>query len=163
IEAVAIVNTGHADVELTLAGAGDIDKWTAFARRHGVEASIRLPGVIAAERVLTEMRDSDAVGVPSRPDYQEGLPNTIFEALASRSRLIASDHPAFAERLRPEVDALRFKAGDPRGLAGQVERLIHEPGLYARLSRESASALSGLYVGIEWTDLVARFIDDPLC
>ncbi len=162
IEAVAIANAAHAEVELMLAGPGDIDNWTAFARRHGVEASIRLLGVIAAERVLTEMRDSDAVVVPSRHDYQEGLPNTISEAFASRSPLIASDHPAFVERLRPEVDSLRFKAGYPRGLAEQVERLIHEPGLYARLSRASASALSRLYFGIEWSDLIARFIEDPL-
>jgi glycosyltransferase involved in cell wall biosynthesis len=42
-------------------------------------------GVIAAEPVLDEMRNSDAVVVPSRHDYSEGLPNTIFEALASRS------------------------------------------------------------------------------
>lgn len=163
IEAVGIANASHAEVQLTLAGAGDVDKWTTFAQQHGVEASVRLLGVIAAERVLTEMRDNDAVVVPSRHDYAEGLPNTIFEALASRSPLIASDHPAFVERLRPEVDSLRFKAGHPRGLAEQVKRLIHEPGLYARLSRASASALSGLYVGIEWTELIARFIEDPLC
>jgi glycosyltransferase involved in cell wall biosynthesis len=163
IEAVAIANRANAKVELTLAGAGDLDNWTAFARRHGVEASVHLLGVIAAERVLTQMRDNDAVVVPSRHDYSEGLPNTIFEALASRSPLIASDHPAFVERLRPTVDSLRFKAGHPQGLAEQVERLIHEPGLYARLSRESAAALARLYIGIEWSDLVARFLEDPRC
>jgi glycosyltransferase involved in cell wall biosynthesis len=163
IEAVAIANSANAKVELTLAGAGDLDKWSAFARRFGVEASVHLLGVIAAERALTEMRDNDAVVVPSRHDYAEGLPNTIFEALASRSPLIASDHPAFVERLRPSVDSLRFKAGHPQGLAEQVERLIHEPGLYARLSRESAAALARLYIGIEWSDLVTRFIEDPRC
>jgi glycosyltransferase involved in cell wall biosynthesis len=162
IQAVAIVNA-QTKVELTLAGAGDHDKWMAFARRHGVEASVHLLGVITSERVLADMRDSDAVVVPSRHDYAEGLPNTIFEALASRSPLIASDHPAYVKRLRPSVDSLRFKAGDPRSLAKQVHQLIHEPGLYARLSHESASALSRLYVGIEWRELVARFIEDPRC
>jgi glycosyltransferase involved in cell wall biosynthesis len=162
IEAVAIANRGHAKVELTVAGPGDVDKWTAFARRQGAGASVRVLGIIAADQVLSEMRDHDAVIVPSRPDYAEGLPNTIFEALASRSPLIASDHPAFVERLRPEVDSLRFKAGHPQTLAEQVERLIREPGLYARLSHESDSALSRLYVGIEWSELMVRFIEDPL-
>jgi glycosyltransferase involved in cell wall biosynthesis len=163
IEAVAIANAAHAGVEFTLAGPGDVDEWTAFAQRHGVAASIRLLGVTAAKRVLTKMRDSDTVVVPSRHCYAEGLPNTVFEALASRSPLIASDHPTFVEWLRPGVDSLRFKAGHPQGLAEQVERLIDEPGLYARLSRKSASALSGLYVGIEWTELITHFIEDPLC
>jgi glycosyltransferase involved in cell wall biosynthesis len=162
IEALALARKTNANVDLTLAGAGNSDRWFALAERRGVETSVRLLGVIALERVLTEMRDSDSVVVPSRHDCPEGLPNTIFEALASRSPLIASDHPAFAERLRPEVDSLRFKAGHPQALAEQVVRLTREPGLYARLSRESASALSRLYVGIEWSDLIARFVEDPL-
>jgi len=163
IEAVALLKSAGADVELTLAGRGNLDEWTAHGRRLGVEASIRPIGLVAAERVLTEMRDHDAVVVPSRHEYQEGLPNTVFEALASRSPLIATDHPSFVNRLRPDVDSLRFKAASPRGLAEQVERLIREPSLYARLSRESASALSGLYVGIPWGELIARFVEDPRC
>jgi glycosyltransferase involved in cell wall biosynthesis len=162
IEAVAIVNARHAKVELTLVGAGEVDHWVGLVRERRVEASIRLLGVIPAEEVLTQMRENDAVVVPSRYDYSEGLPNTVYEALASRSPLIASDHPAFVERLRPAVDSLRFKAGRPQELAAEIERLIHEPGLYARLSRESASALSRLYVGIELTELFTHFINDPL-
>jgi glycosyltransferase involved in cell wall biosynthesis len=91
IEAVAIANAADVKVQLTVAGDGDIDRWRAFAGRRGVEASVRLLGIIPAERVLTGMRESDAVLVPSRHDYPEGLPNTIFEAFASRSPLIASD------------------------------------------------------------------------
>jgi glycosyltransferase involved in cell wall biosynthesis len=163
IEAVAIARSKKVEIELSLAGPGDAATWTARARQHGVESSVRLLGVLASDRVLAEMRNNDAVVVPSRPDYAEGLPNTVFEAFASRSPLIASDHPAFVNRLRPALDSLRFHAGDARGLAEQVARLRHGPELYARLSRQSASALSGLYVGIEWTDLVARFIEDPRC
>jgi glycosyltransferase involved in cell wall biosynthesis len=162
IEAVSLARAAHAHVELTIAGSGEADNWTAFAKRLGVEASIRLLGVIPAERVLTEMRDHDAVIVPSRHDYPEGLPNTIFEAFASRSPLIASDHPSLVERLQPDLDSLRFRAGQPRELAEQVERLIRDPELYARLSRRSATALANLYVGIEWSELVANFIRDPL-
>ena len=162
IEAVAIARAAHHPVELTIAGSGDAERWAAVAHQHGVETSVRLLGVIPAERVLAEMRDHDAVIVPSRHDYAEGLPNTLYEALASRSPLIASDHPAFVERLRPSVDSLRFCAGQPGELAEQIERLIREPGLYARLSRESAGALAGLYVGIEWSELVTRFIANPL-
>jgi glycosyltransferase involved in cell wall biosynthesis len=145
-----------------LGGPGDADKWLAFARRRGVLAAVRALGVVAAERVLLEMRDSDAVVVPSRHDYAEGLPNTVFEALASRTPLIASDHPAYVTRLRPGLDSLRFQAGHPEQLAQQVERLIHDPELYSRLSWESAAALSRMYVGIEWSDLIARFVEDPL-
>jgi glycosyltransferase involved in cell wall biosynthesis len=162
IEAVAIARAAHGRVELTIVGPGETDRWAALARQHGIEASVRLQGVIPAGRVIAEMRDHDAVLVPSRHDYAEGLPNTLYEALASRSPLLASDHPGFARRLRPSVDSLVFRAGRPRELAEQIERLIREPGLYARLSRASAGALASLYVGIEWSELVTRFIGDPL-
>ena len=163
IEAVSIANAANVKAQLTLAGHGDFDKWSSFARQRGVEQFVHFLGMIPAEQVLAEMRKCDAVVVPSRHDYPEGLPNTIFEALASRSPLIASDHPAFVNRLQPGVDSLRFKAGHPQELAEQVGRLIHEPGLYARLSQGSASALARLYIGIEWSDLMARFVEDPQC
>jgi glycosyltransferase involved in cell wall biosynthesis len=162
IEAVAVARAAHHPVELTIAGSGDTDRWAAFARQHGVETSVRLLGVIPSERVVTEMRDHDAVIVAPRHQYPEGLPNALYEAMSSRSPLIASDHPAFVKRLRPSEDSLIFPAGQPRELAGQVERLIQEPELYARLSRESAETLASLYVGIEWTELITRFINDPV-
>ncbi len=162
IEGVSIANEAGVDLELTLAGPGDVDAWAELASRRGVGSAVRLLGVIPAEQVLAEMRTSDAVVVASRHEYSEGLPNTIFEALASRSPLIASDHPAFVDRLRPDVDSLRFRAADPRDLARQVVRLIREPQLYGRLSEASAEALEGLYVGLEWSELVLRFLADPL-
>jgi glycosyltransferase involved in cell wall biosynthesis len=162
IEAVSIARAARKQVELTIVGPGDANKWTKFAKGLGVEESIHFLGVIPAEGVLTEMRGHDAVIVPSRHDYAEGLPHTIFEALSSRSPLIASDHPSFVERLQPDLDFLRFRAGQPQGLAAQIERLVRDPELYARLSRQSATALGSLYVGIEWSELVGNFIRDPL-
>jgi glycosyltransferase involved in cell wall biosynthesis len=163
IDAVAIAKKQNARVELTIAGPGDASSWSSFARERGVESSVRILGVIPSDRVLSEMRSSDAVIVPSRPSYSEGLPNTIFEAFASRTPLIASDHPAFVERLNPGIDSLRFHAGHPEALAEQVHRLMSGPEIYTRLSQQSANALSQLYVGIEWSELVSRFLEDPYC
>ena len=39
------------------------------------------------------MSAHDIVIVPSRHDYPEGLPMTIYEALAMRTPLVVSDHP----------------------------------------------------------------------
>lgn len=162
IEAVAIARATGEQVDLSLAGHGDPARWIDLARQLGVGESVHFLGLIPSERVLAEMREHDAVVVPSRHDYAEGLPNTIFEALSSCSPLVASDHPAFVNRLRAGEDALRFQAGRPQSLAEQIGRLIHQPELYCRLSRNSASTLEGLYVGIEWTRLIAHFLDKPL-
>ncbi len=107
------------------------------------------------------MREHDAVVVPSRHEYPEGLANTVFEGLGSGSPLVVSDHPAWADRLLAGRDALQFGASDPRDLSAQVLRLIREPELYESLSRNGASALAGLYVGVERCELISRFIADP--
>jgi glycosyltransferase involved in cell wall biosynthesis len=161
IEAVAILRAAGHQVELTLAGRGDTRCWVERAQKFGVEEYVHLVGLIPSDQIPVQMRAHDAVLVPSRHDYAEGLPNTFFEALASRSPLIASDHPAFAKRLTHEKAVLQFRAAHPESLAEQIQRLIQDPDLYARLSQESPPALASLYVGIEWTKLIALFLEDP--
>jgi glycosyltransferase involved in cell wall biosynthesis len=161
IKAVAILKSSGQQIELTLAGPGDTTHWAERAQKLGVEEQVHLAGLIPSDQVLTMMREHDAVVVPSRYDYAEGLPNTIFEALASRSPLIVSDHPAFAQRLQPGKAVMQFLAARPESLAKQIKCLIQDPNLYARLSQESPSALESLYVGIEWTKLIALFLEDP--
>ncbi|MCX7396100.1 MAG: glycosyltransferase family 4 protein [Planctomycetales bacterium] len=161
IDAVAVARSKGLQVELTLAGSGDVAAWESYARDRHVSDSVRLLGSIAAERVLKEMREHDAVVVASRHSYAEGLPNTIFEAFASRTPLIASDHPAYVNRLQSGIDSLRFRAGDPADLAQQWQTLSTKPELYATLSSNSEAALPKLYVGVEWSKLIKAFIDDP--
>lgn len=107
------------------------------------------------------MREHDVVIVPSRHGYAEGLPNTIYEGLASRSPLIISDHPAFRGRLAPEAECLVFEAEAPGALAAQLARLADDPVLYAALSEASERAVGGLYVGMEWEALITAFLADP--
>ena len=61
----------------------------------------------------------------------------------------------------PEIDSLRFKAADLKGLAARVERLIREPELYARLSQETQGPCRTGTRAPSWCDLIARFLDGP--
>jgi glycosyltransferase involved in cell wall biosynthesis len=111
--------------------------------------------------VRRRMREHDAVVVPSRHSYAEGLPNTIYEALASRSPLVISDHPAFQGRVMPETECLVYRAADPADLARALALLAAEPAFYRALSENSVQALDGLYVGMEWARLIEAFVEDP--
>ena len=107
------------------------------------------------------MRAADLVIVPSHHDYAEGLPNTIYEALAARTPLLISDHPAFAGRLVPGRDCMVFRAEDAGDLARAVAAMTGDAALHTALSRNAAQAHERLYVGMEWVDLVRSFLDDP--
>ncbi len=108
------------------------------------------------------MRAADLVLVPSRHDYPEGLPNTLIEALAARTPVLISDHPAFANRLQRDRDCLVFRAGDPEDLAGQIARLMLDGGLQVSLSERAPAALASLSFGWDWFNLIAQYADDPV-
>lgn len=151
------------DVHLRLAGKGEPPEvWQARAAAAGLALDrLALLGMIANTEVRAEMAVADAVVVPSRPSYDEGLPNTIYEALAARAPLVLSDHPAFAGRVQAGRDALVARAADPAALAEALARIARDPALAARLSEAAPAAHEGLYAGMDWCDLVDRFLDDP--
>lgn len=161
LDALSILASKGQDLQMAFAGPGDLAPWRARADALGVTEQVTFLGQISNADVRAEMRARDFVIVPSRRSYPEGLPNTIYEALASRSVLILSDHPAFAGRLAPDKEALVFSAGDPEALATCLARAIRTPALCQALSEASEAAHDALYLGLEWSALVTAFLDDP--
>lgn len=160
LEAVALLKAQGVKLDMRFAGPGDIAHWQKRSEGLGIEDRVAFLGMIANADVRAEMGQHDFVIVPSRPSYAEGLPNTIYEGLASRSVLILSDHPAFAGRLVADQEVLIFKAADPGALARSVLRAMQDSALYETLSRNSAAAHDRLYIGMEWTSLVDSFLTD---
>ncbi|WP_339947506.1 glycosyltransferase family 4 protein [uncultured Albimonas sp.] len=162
LEAMARLDgTSGPRLTMTFAGPGDLERWRQTADRLGLADRAMFLGSVPNDEVRQLMAAADMVVVPSRHAYAEGLPNTIYEGLASRSALLISDHPAFKGRLQPDRDCLEFRSSDPASLAAAVRRLCAEAELYATLSGHAPSALGSLYVGLPWTDLIERFVQDP--
>jgi glycosyltransferase involved in cell wall biosynthesis len=161
LEAVASLLSQSINIDFNFAGSGNLEIWRNRAEALGLKDKVHFLGLISNDEVREQMRSSDFIVVPSRHRYAEGLPNTLCEALAARTPLIASDHPAFAGRLQDGKSYLVFKAGDPASLSRQIDRLVSNPDLYEMLSRNSAAAHDSLYIGMNWRDLVEAFLSDP--
>jgi glycosyltransferase involved in cell wall biosynthesis len=161
LEAVRLLGERGIALRLTLAGGGDQAAWEERAAAMGVADRVRFLGLIPNPEVRTAMAAHDMVVVPSRHNYPEGLPNTIYEALAAGTPLILSDHPAFAGRVRDGEACLVFRAADPANLADRIAALVADPALHARLAAATGAAHDALYVGVEWTALVSMFLADP--
>ncbi len=101
------------------------------ALRQGHEASIRLHGRYAQERLPGILAELDVVVVPSL--WYEAYCLTIREARLAGVAVVVSDHGALAEAVRHDVDGLLFTPGDADALAAALSRLLDEPGLAARL------------------------------
>mgnify|MGYP001822557331 CR=1 FL=1 len=162
LEAIAHLTTHGQTVRLSVAGPGDEAAWAARAEALGIASSVHFLGRIPHASVLEHMHAHDVVLVPSRWEYAEGLPNVLCEALAARTPLAISNHPAFADRLINEEDCVIFQAGDSVALAEALGKLASDPALYTRLSKNSAEAVQRLRFGIYWDQLWRLFLDDPL-
>jgi glycosyltransferase involved in cell wall biosynthesis len=161
LQAVSILRRQDVRLSFEFAGAGDVDLRRSRAAELDLLDQVQFLGPIANAEVRLRMAKSDIVVIPSRHDYPEGLPNTIYEALASRTPAIISDHPAFANRLRHKETCMIFRASDPASLADEIAIVLRETSLFKHLSERSAAAHRSLYVGMEWTALVSTFLQDP--
>jgi glycosyltransferase involved in cell wall biosynthesis len=162
VEAARLLRETGQDVDVTICGAGDqLDHLSREAQMLGLSDRVRFLGRVPLREVGRLMRDCDIVVVPSRHSYPEGMPNVIFEAMAARTPLVVSDHPAFRGRLIPGRTCVMYRASDPEALAAAITSVVMNPALYHELSVNSAAALRDLYVGTSWYTLIERFLEDP--
>ena len=146
--------------ELTIIGRAPDESMKELAGSLGLEDQATFAGLIANEDIPAAMRAADVVVIPSRHEYPEGLPLTIYEALSARTPIIASDHPMFRGALTNEQSALVFPAGDVTALAAAIRRLGDDADLYVRLSTNSERAWQALQLPVTWGDLVGRWLTD---
>jgi glycosyltransferase involved in cell wall biosynthesis len=144
LHAVESLRNQGKSVSLTLVGDDPNGEMTALAGKLQLNKVVRFTGVVPNEDVPHAMRASDAVVIPSRHEYPEGLPLTIYEALAARTPIIASNHPMFRGSLVNEQSALIFTAEKVEELASAISRLSSDVELYSALSLNSLEAWQAL-------------------
>jgi glycosyltransferase involved in cell wall biosynthesis len=161
IRALAELRRRGLEVRADLAGSGEIDRFSALATHEGVADRIRFLGRCPHSEVIERMRVADLVLVPSRHEYPEGFPMTLFEALATRTPIVASDHPMFVHSMVDRRTAMVFAAGDARAMADRIVALRDEAGLYAQLSQAAVQTWEQLQVPVEWSELLRAWFLGP--
>jgi glycosyltransferase involved in cell wall biosynthesis len=109
---------------------------------------------------VTLMREADAVVIPSRTEYPEGFPLTIFEALSARTPIVASDHPMFRRHLRDGETAVTFRSGDAAAVPRAVSRLVSSPSLYEALSVVAEQTRQRLQLPVTWGEFLVAALSD---
>lgn len=160
LESIAKLKANNLPVKLKLAGKGDSDRFIAQAKQLGIEEQVDFLGLVPNQKIVHLMHESDVVIIPSRHDYPEGLPMTIYEALCSHTPIVASDHPMFQGKLVDGVNALIFAAGDSSALTEQITKLLSDPDLYHQLSNNSDDAWKQLQIPVKFADLLNRWVFD---
>ncbi len=160
LTAIATLTHRGFPVELKAAGLGDIALFIRKSHELNISGCVSFLGSVPNGEIIALMRDADLVLVPSRHEYPEGFPMTIYEALCSRTPLVVSDHPMFLDTLVHDVNALIFPAGNAIALSESIERLLSSPELYARLSGASCETWQRLQLTAKWGDIIHHWLCD---
>lgn len=145
-------------LSVKIAGGGEIEKFQHRAQALKISEQVEFLGLIPQTRVIELMSTADAVIVPSWHEYPEGLPLTIYEALSTRTPIIASDHPMFRGNLIHRQNAMIFPERNPQQLAACIRELFTNPELYAQISLATASAWENLQIPLKWGDLIQNWL-----
>lgn len=160
VDAVALLQSQGFEVRLELIGKGDDHRVAELIANSGVSSITHLAGVVPNDEIICRMAAADAVVVPSRHRYSEGMPLTIYEAYCARTPLIVSDHPMFRDNVVEGRSGLVFPACDTAALSAQLARLIGDTALYGALSRGGLDAWQKLQLSVTWGELIERWLDD---
>jgi glycosyltransferase involved in cell wall biosynthesis len=160
LRAISVLKSKRVSILLKIIGKGDVETYINLARNLQVEDCVEFLGLLPNKDIIPAMRRADIVLVPSRHQYPEGFPFIIYEALCSRTPIIASDHPMFLGKLINETNALIFPAENSAALASCIEKLTYSPTLYKHLSLASYDAWSSLQIPVKWDDFINCWLSD---
>lgn len=158
IRAMAILKDEGLDLTATFAGLGDIDGMQALADSLGIGDRVTFHGIIGNEDVFEMFKEADLVAVPSQSAYPEGFPLTMFEALASRSPIVCTDHPMFRPVLTDGENCAGFQSGDIAGFAKAIRRVLSSPAFYHQLSESALETWSKLQGPADWRSLLRTLV-----
>lgn len=160
IYAIAIIERQR-PVSCTIAGSGDVEEMKGLAERLGVK-NIHFLGQIPNDEVFAMYRQADLAIVPSRREFPEGFPLTMFEAIASRTPIICSDHPIFTAVLKDGENAVVFKNGNAVSLARSVQWIADDVNTYAKLSDNAEMTWEKLKGTADWKKLIIEWITNGI-
>jgi glycosyltransferase involved in cell wall biosynthesis len=135
LEAAARLVAEGIDLELVIVGDGEESAaLQAKARALGIEGRAHFLGFIDEERKLEVLRRS-WVHVLTSPKEGWGISN--LEAAACGTPSVASDSPGLRESVVDGATGLLVPHGDVPALTEALRRLLRDPDLHTRMSRQA--------------------------
>ena len=158
IDAVASLAPRHPRLRLVIAGGGDLDgELRERAAAGGVTDRVTFLGSVAHGEVADWLAASDIAATPSVVDDAgnvDGLPNTVLEALASATPVVATLAGGIGAVAVDGETALIVPERDAEALGGAIEALVQDPALGERIGRTGRRRMQTEHT---WARVAERF------
>jgi glycosyltransferase involved in cell wall biosynthesis len=137
-EVIARLAVDIPDVYLTMVGPdkgdGSLQLTQQVAKDLGVNEMIRFPGGVANTEVPSWLQRGDIFINTTNID---NTPISVLEAMACGLCVVSTNVGGIPYLLNDEEDALLVPPDDPEAMAAAVRRILTEPGLAVRLSKNA--------------------------
>lgn len=146
LRAFAEFRRRYANATLTLAGEGPLrGELETLARKLGIEGSVSFTGFVAQEKLRELFYQSHIFLHPSEtgPDgNQEGVPNSMLEAMASGLPVFATRHGGIPEAIEDGLSGVLVAEGDAEALTRELLHAVQKPDLLASPAKEGAASVA---------------------
>lgn len=145
LKALAIVKQQHPRVRYVLCGEGPLKpKIEEAVKKRGLEDNIELLGWLDQQQLLEQYRIAQLFLHPSektREEDQEGIPNSMLEAMATGLPVVATLHGGIPEAVTSGQDGLLVPEKSPEQLAEAILKLMNHAGELERTSKNAAASV----------------------
>ena len=136
----------YANARLTIAGEGPLlRKLEELTRKLKIDNRVSLPGFVSQEKLREIFYASHIFLHPSetgRDGNQEGIPNSMLEAMASGLPLFATNHGGIPEAIENGLSGILVPERDHEALACALLDAAQDRHLLSRLARAGADAVA---------------------
>jgi colanic acid/amylovoran biosynthesis glycosyltransferase len=131
---------------LTIAGEGPmLDELKELTRKLKIGERVVLPGFVAPDKLREIYYESHIFLHPSETGSdgnQEGIPNSMLEAMATGLPVFATEHGGIPEAIENGVSGALGPERDHEALSRALLESVRDPNLLARLARNGANVVA---------------------
>ncbi len=142
LRAFAVFLERHPNANLTIAGEGPLlSQLQNLARDLNIDGRVSFTGFISQEQLRKIYYASHIFLHPSQTGHdgnQEGIPNSILEAMASGLPVFATRHGGIPEAIENGVSGVLVPERDHEELAAALLDAARDPGFLSRIARNGA-------------------------
>jgi colanic acid/amylovoran biosynthesis glycosyltransferase len=135
----------HPSATLTIAGEGPLlSELQKFARELRIADRVSFTGFVSQEQLREMYYRSHIFLHPSqtgRDGNQEGIPNSMLEAMATGLPVFATEHGGIPEAIENGVSGVLVPERDPEALARALLNAAQVPSLLSRIGHAASSAV----------------------
>lgn len=142
LQAVTLLKSKGIKLPVTIFGDGPLlSKLKTFAKENGIDSQITFKGFQPVNEIISAHKSHTlflAPSVTAKDGDMEGLPNTILEAMALGTPVIATKHAAIPEAITHQNSGFLVDEKDADGIAKTISEIMnghHDPSGIAKNAR----------------------------